>query len=97
MTALTDFLLARIAEAEAGSARLHALDCSLVEAPGEVENWCTCDARPRVLADCEAKRRIVERYVETQDDDDYRPLDEILVLLVQLFADHPDFDPAWRL
>lgn len=67
----------------------------------------------RVLADVAAKRRIVERYAETEKRADSRirnglssePDDEVAErlalewccrMLVQAHADHPDFDPSWR-
>lgn len=60
----------------------------------------------RVLADIAAKRAIVEEYVEA--DAYYRvradaPAGELtglrtaVLLLAQPYADHPDFDPAWRM
>ncbi|MFJ9387723.1 DUF6221 family protein [Nocardioides sp. NPDC101246] len=79
----------------------------------------------RVLAECEAKRRIVERcrpmyavafreserlLAEAFDQERFQitassssPIwpfaaaERILLDLAQSFADHPDFDPAWRL
>ena len=69
----------------------------------------------RVLAECEAKRRIIEqaheassdRYSvigefcvgrdETQEAMDTDPGETILRALAAVYADHPDFDPTWRL
>jgi hypothetical protein len=62
----------------------------------------------RVLAECEAKRRIVghlmrclqpdEPDISPQYDDGYiDALDFALKLLALPYADHPDYDPAWRL
>jgi hypothetical protein len=64
-----------------------------------------------VLADIAAKRRILAEVVELIDSLDariesewgsgaYRPTGEsdlLLQLLALPFADHPDYDPAWRL
>lgn len=62
----------------------------------------------RVLAECEAKRRIVEehgakgelhRYCQTCGGTDY-PVDwpcDTLRLLALPYASHPDYDPAWQL
>jgi hypothetical protein len=55
----------------------------------------------RVLAECEAKRRIVELAHKQFDKvpvDGVAELvfDEVLVLLALPHADHPDYDPAWR-
>jgi len=47
----------------------------------------------RVLAECEAKRRIVE-YCSYELGDEYERF-PVLDLLAQPYADHPDFDPAW--
>ena len=50
----------------------------------------------RVLAECKAKRRIVERYAflaEYGDDGDAR---WVLPLLALPYADHPDFQEEWR-
>lgn len=56
----------------------------------------------RVLAECEAKRRIVEWHSETHECEDgvaWMPqhIFRTLVVLAQPYADHPDFDPSWRL
>lgn len=54
----------------------------------------------RVLADCEAKRRIVEECAQRIDD----PVSyydspgfgrDVLRLLAQPYADHPDYNPEW--
>lgn len=98
MTALTEFLLARITEDE--------------QAAGEmVENehlWSNCGEPhnhaimifklgwrmdpARVLAECEAKRRIVAEVFPITAD--YDPL-YVQKVLARVYADHPDFDPAW--
>lgn len=78
--------------------------------------WDHCERyhqRSRVLADCKAKRRIVELAEEAsgldmQVDSEFRvgPRDKasepyvgdvILRALAQPYADHPDYDPAWHL
>jgi hypothetical protein len=49
----------------------------------------------RVLAECEAKRRIVER---TAGLNRYRLKDQMTLQDLALpYADHPDFQPEWRL
>lgn len=59
----------------------------------------------RVLAECEAKRRIVEQYdaierLQENLDYDTRGAYESIELTVQYlalpYADHPDYDEAWR-
>lgn len=92
---LTDFLLARIAEDEAG------VD------DGRFAWWFRMDqpqpfTRNRLRAECEAKRRIVERH--THDDDRLpwwprRPsrLGDCPTLrdLALPYSGHPDFNPSW--
>jgi hypothetical protein len=95
---LTDFLLARIAEDERD-----ARDC---------KEWSDCFACPthetfdtaRVLAECEAKRRIVERHnliaagqgetIELAFHE--QGLFEALHFLALPYADHPDYREEWR-
>lgn len=69
--------------------------------------WMVCDhiARhdpARVLAECEAKRRIVERYVDTTY---FEPtpftaydlaLHHVMCDLATVYADHPDFRDEWK-
>jgi hypothetical protein len=56
----------------------------------------------RVLAECEAKRRIVEElcYVGGPGEPEWVPYDldsqSILQLLAAPYANHPDFDEDWR-
>lgn len=47
----------------------------------------------RVLAECEAKRRIVAEVLPTHPD--YDPL-YVQKALALPYADHPDYDEAWR-
>jgi hypothetical protein len=90
---LTEFLLARITEDEA-------------RAP--VPSWtsddggcldCGGQSESRVLAECEAKRRIVEWH-RMGNDDGYvcrNILCPHLAALASVYAEHPDFDPAWQI
>jgi hypothetical protein len=112
MMTLTDFLLARIAEDEAGSRddfgaqAAHRNDCG-IHPQGLEETACDCDMPQRMLAECEAKRRIVEGYLlrceQGQD-----PRGEVfgyhatgmliaVKLLAAVHADHPDYQEEWRL
>lgn len=56
----------------------------------------------RVLAECEAKRRIVEEHGVIDPCDAHDPMTgraepcPTLLDLASVYADHPDFDPAWR-
>lgn len=92
---LTEFLLARIAEDEADP------DC------GGVGEYAGCDRwSERRLAECEAKRRIVEDYIDHCAT--YRaaptPFGEgerfglllALARLVDAHTDHPDYLPEWK-
>jgi len=47
----------------------------------------------RVMAECEAKRRIVEMIDDGQIDDDYLRVRRALALP---YADHPDYLPEWK-
>lgn len=59
----------------------------------------------RVLADCQARRQIIERYQHKAESMARYPnqgnanglvaLTEVLQLMAQSWRDHPDFDPAW--
>ena len=118
MSDLTKFLLARIAEDEvvARGAQADAMVGArwkhwTADAYEEIQA-ATLSATRRTLAECEAKRRIVELAEEAssldmQVDSEFRvgPRDEvsepyvgdvILRALAQPYADHPDFNPAWR-
>lgn len=56
----------------------------------------------RVLADVEAKRRIVEEckhIIDTHFSDDFTAdtlAEDCLKLLALPYAEHPDYDPSWR-
>lgn len=95
---LPDFLRPRLDEAET---RVHLVDKSA----GGKTAWSTY-----LLADVAAKRRIVDEFGDAgewlpfnreDDEPEYaygraRALYDVLKLLAQSFADHPDFDPAWK-
>jgi hypothetical protein len=96
---LTEFLLARIAEDEAG-----------YRAEAEGIPWLTVNGRSlwaHLLAECEAKRRIVEKYERALDSrrehpDDLATAGALLALhgvvgiLASTYADHPDYREEWR-
>jgi hypothetical protein len=85
---LPGFLLARIAEDEA---RARALDAAYeadeVRPPGRLVNLFALVVPARVLAECEAKRRIVEQV---------NGMEYVLRLLALPYADHEDYRPEWR-
>jgi hypothetical protein len=95
---LAEFLLARIEEDEAGYR---------AEAAG-VE-WLTVNGRdlwPQLLAECEAKRRIVIEHAENRyrvdpcdaHDADGRTVPcATLLALAAVYADHSDYREEWKL
>jgi hypothetical protein len=111
MTTLAEFLLARIAEDETEATRLAEYACPVCGSNqvhgcpglmGEARHYS--DPR-RVLAECEAKRRIVERasFIESFHDQsgsftiaDLEYDEHILPLLALPYADHPNFREEWR-
>lgn len=110
MTTLTDFLLARITEDESTAPRVHCETCMYLDAGGDLEP-CDCGQPTRVLAECEAKRRIVELHSGgaewcgwtqggdgTHDDMGNGPADcDTARALAQAYADHPDYDESWAI
>lgn len=113
MSALTDFLLARIAEDEAVARRaaqeFEGVGVSTPPTWGRRQWEFRVDRRnpalvdhivayspARVLAECEAKRRIVEREVNSRTKITYRRM-MVLQDLAAIWSDHPDFDPGWAL
>lgn len=93
MTTLTDFLLARITEDEEQAREFVQYEDDVYETAG----WL----RPtRVLAECEAKRRIVGLKICMACDiegQDCTHQDDTLALLAGVYSDHPDYDPSWAI
>jgi hypothetical protein len=105
VTGLAEFLLERIAEDRGPSGIGHYIHCDgdyyITEM---VINRATADhiARwhpLRVLADCDARRRLVEELARMQRDefgwDNVE--DKVMSYLALPYADHPDFQDEWRL
>lgn len=106
---LTEFLLARIAEDAERAPTRHTLLCLRMgcetcifdddEDAIAAERVCTCRYPARVLAECDAKRRIVDIYAADIPDEwrglPSRPM-RALASLAALYSDHPDYDEAWR-
>lgn len=104
MSALTDFLLARIQEDEeryretAGDERNQQ---SAFNSPDLNEGYIVAEAL-RCLAECEAKRRIVELHAQLSEDSDteYSGWVDLahntLATLALPYADHPDYNTDWR-
>ncbi|GAW54726.1 DUF6221 family protein [Nocardioides sp. PD653] len=96
---ITEFLLARIAEDEA-VATGH--DRHNKSAPWAHYHLASRFNGPRVLAECQAKRRIVESLIAHEGSGDTAAgsrwaLTEVVKAFAAVYADHPDYDPAWQL
>lgn len=103
MTTLTDFLLARITEDQAEASNFLRFQVGH-RGPGNYS------IRDRVIAECEAKRRITEsypqqrRYVEIADTRSENPrvveagwdTPTVLHLLALPYASHPEYRDEWR-
>jgi hypothetical protein len=97
VTALTEFLLARIPEDEAGAREAQALANIYTDpqwhwlvAHNGGSRWQQTSHDPaRVLAECEAKRRIVEWCSDFMQ---WPPL----YALAAVYADHPDYREEWK-
>jgi hypothetical protein len=117
-TTLTDFLLARVAEDEAEIGVLGPYQHDDSAGPNGV-GWGEVGAisevlmisHARVLAECEAKRRIVEwagRHAHAADEKDPDPATRsfnagaawasynIVRTLAAVYSDHPDYRSEWR-
>jgi hypothetical protein len=81
---LTDFLLARIAEDEACADGL------------EWDDGNPVHQTARVLAECEAKRQIVEACAEVLAYDAEALPQDVLRFLALPYADHPDYREEWK-
>lgn len=107
---IVDFLMARVTVDETEARRVLS---EFEDSPPSVYDMAQVpmlDAGDphRVLAECEAKRRIVERHRGEPFADDpttffcvvtpsygWWPCPDLLDL-ASVYVDHPDFDPAWR-
>lgn len=106
---ITEFLLARIADDETSAqrGRSHPDPSTFAR-----DNYGYLWVQPaHVLAECEAKRRLVELHheegaagatycssCEDRDRHDGEPWPcPTIRVLASVYADHPDFDPAWSL
>jgi hypothetical protein len=104
MSDLVDFLLARITEDEARPRGFGAIAME-VDAEGSPTGRLLVPAR--ILAECEAKRRVVELYLEARRSYEWDRNDtgfaaeawayEAVVKQLALpHADHPDYREEWR-
>jgi hypothetical protein len=108
---LAEFLLARIAEDEADAQRLAD---TLIVTGGDRYNIGGFQPLlhppvpvipAKLLAECEAKRRIVERHRWAEEHPDWRDFESedhfdaalgTLRDLAQPYKGHPDYQPEWR-
>lgn len=102
MTTLTEFLLSRIAEDEDAAERGRSHNGRGVFAN---DNYGCLLVQPgRVLAECAAKRDIIEWAAGITslrmmgDPDAPRPVEmDVLKVMACVWADHEEFDPRWQL
>ena len=85
---LTEFLLARITEDER--------DAQYAET-----QWSSVPSTKRILAECEAKRRIVTEAGDyspelAEGDNGEWAFGTVLRMLALPYANHPDYQPEWR-
>jgi hypothetical protein len=107
LVTLTEFLLARIAEDEwvaEGARRTSGGEWLPVwlDTPfdARMDDHIARHDPARVLAECEAKRRIVERCTPLSDMQVRRQTralaTDVLCALASVYADHPEFQEEWR-
>ena len=86
---LSEFLLARIAEDEKRAPRLQAI----AREADAAAHWALMDEARHLLAECEAKRRIVEAAKAAFTSGG---LDHAVRQLAIVYASHPDYRDEWR-
>jgi hypothetical protein len=95
---LAEFLLERIDHDKSLAREIHTDDCRLMWMGAE-HGWYDCNYRERILAECEAKRRIVT-YCDGNVSADDRSIGShgiaVLLMLALPYADHPDYNPEWE-
>ena len=98
---LAEFLTARLDEDKAGAEDIHSRDCDTMTPPGFP---CDCGYPARVLREVDAKRKILALHEPNDVTGPGRacrwcghlwPCDEVRIL-VAVWSDHPDYDPAWK-
>ena len=123
---IDEFLLARIAEDEAAAALLYAAISDEGPAPGYHRmvmrkqrkewpsfwnSWAQCQGPAKLLAECEAKRRVIDaawcdhEFIEMDrgyglDRDEMAERNDYpsaIRILADVYRDHPDYDPAWAI
>ena len=86
---ITEFLEARISEDEAAAQKL-----ALTDRRPVLSIASTVNHPARVLAECAAKRAIIERVSPGDGPAPVRDL-VILLILASVYKDHPDYQEAW--
>lgn len=89
---LVEFLLARIAEDEAAADTTHYQYCGVNDDMGPTK--CDCGIPARLLAECDAKRRIIAIAAEVIDLADV--MLDVLKALALPYADHANYRVEWR-
>lgn len=99
---ITEFLEARIAEDEAAardrtqSAYIHTSGCYYYDYTLDAGWFCDCDedgeGTARVLAECKAKRAIIDCL-----DNDWYGIPYVVRILAAVYADHPAYQEEWKL
>lgn len=103
---ITSFLLARLEEDEAAARSdfaAYSMHWPWCDFPGDMPGTCTCNLRARVLAECAAKRAIVELCgvdggVFDDDAPDGIRYDghPVTRALAAVYADHEQYRPEWK-
>ncbi len=101
---LVEFLLARIAESEEIARAVEETSKRRgtyhpASAPVAYDDWGDVLVAPRfLLAECDAKRRIVQRYSVPDPHDEPGCCDcDMLRILALPYVGHPDYQEEWRL
>ncbi|MGW5360556.1 DUF6221 family protein [Actinopolymorpha pittospori] len=81
---IDDFILERLAEDEQSARRRYQCDYN----PVDLE---------RVLATCRARRQVVHIYRILKDRPHGDICQLIILVIAELYADHPDYQEDWRL
>lgn len=89
---LTEFLLARIYEDEERARSPHLRTVYVGQTRADVRELAECEAKHRIVGSCSP-----DYQDSLESGDDTTPLAvEVLRALALPYADHPDYDEAWR-
>jgi hypothetical protein len=90
---LTEFLRARLDEDQAAA---EAWSTPFSNPTAEQREHIARHDPARVLAEVDAKRRIIVECESLIDDPAVRAMETALCLLALPYADHPDYDQTWK-